>query len=132
MSYKRFDKDLYNQWDDKAKQVVMTYFASNGIRLKVNPNKYGIDLLDRVGVGVEVEVKEVWEDVFPFETIHIPYRKKKWVNGKNLFVILNRRLSKMAIIDSVDMTNIVTKDTIYTDKEKFYEVSIDKITIVNL
>jgi hypothetical protein len=131
---KAFSQELLDQYDSKAKYIVKKFFEEQGgFSLVINPDKYGIDLISPNGIGVEVEVKNNWGDTkFPFPDIHIPERKKPLVNGKNIFIVLNKDCNRMAIISSKDMQTIVNKNTSYTEKEDFYSIPIDKVKFIKI
>lgn len=129
---KKFDQDLYNRNDD-AKHVVIKWLSTQGYDAHVNPDDYGIDLLafnpeTRYECQFEVEVKHNWSGPsFPFDTIHIPARKLKFVSPTAYFVMLNHERTHLLLFRSERLANapIVTKTTTYTAREEFVEIPFD-------
>jgi hypothetical protein len=95
MTNKPFNRSLYNRYDGKARK----WFAKvlpEGYTAEDNPRKTGVDVIVRNEDGdivfyVELEVKCLWKRSFPFRTLHLPERKKKYTSLKypTLFVIFN-------------------------------------------
>ena len=74
----KFNKEAYEDCDNRAKEVWRKYLDSRGIFTKVFED-YGADIQALHPYFHEVEIKSSWEDVWPEEwkTLHIPARKKK-------------------------------------------------------
>ena len=126
---KPFDPELYEA-DDNAKYEVITWLKQLGYPAIVNPDPYGIDLIAELPertVGWEVEIKHGWKSRrFPFPTIHIADRKRKFAQENNYFLMLNDPRSELLAITSQTVINAptVTKSTIYTKSEGFIEVQV--------
>jgi hypothetical protein len=124
---KPFDHKLYEQ-DDSAKHLVVAWLIQIGYQAGVNPDQYGIDILaqkDGRQLGFEVEVKHAWTGYrFPFATIHIADRKRKFAEPGNHFLMLNHERNRLLAIrsETVQQATTVTKKTIYTEQEGFIEV----------
>lgn len=131
---KPFDPALYAK-DDLAKFIVIDWLETFGIKARVNPDDYGIDLVGSRGAElfeIEVEVKHNWLGrTFPFDTIHYSARKLKFLDSPATvkFITLNHEWSHCAVVDGADLdsSQIVEKKTIYTEAEKFIEVPITKV-----
>lgn len=125
---KPFDPELYAK-DDAAKHKVRAWLHRLGYPAKVNPDTYGIDLIAELPertVGWEVEVKHAWTGVgFPFATVHIADRKRKFANDNCYFLMLNDPRTHILSItaEQVRQAPTVYKQTIYTKREGFIEVS---------
>lgn len=134
---KPFDRNLYNA-DDSVKDIFVDWLRSQGFKAKINPDKYGIDVLcDWLGpdTGVEVEVKHNWKGAnFPFKSVHFASRKYKFLEANNhvRFVMFNHDRTHILIVEAKEFNKIVTKDTIYTSGESFFEIPIANCTIVSL
>jgi hypothetical protein len=126
---KPFDQKLYDE-NDLAKHIVIDWLETFGIRAKVNPDDYGIDLLgDKDGklYEIEVEVKHNWKGrEFPFDTLHYPARKLKFLHthAEVKFVTLNHTWRYAAVVDGRDLITCrkIKKKTSLTPEEEFIEV----------
>lgn len=100
---KKFDIELFNNNDPKARKVVKKYFKKYGFSLEDNLEKYGPDLFDASnGFFIEVERREVWKnEEFPFEDVHLPERKAKYFLNSKLdvhYVIISENYKYLGII----------------------------------
>jgi hypothetical protein len=124
---KPFDPELYNR-DDSAKHLITAWLTQLGYQATINPDRYGIDVLadkDDRRLGFEVEVKHAWTGrTFPFATIHIADRKRKFAEPGNHFIMLNHERNRILAIraETVMAAPTVTKKTIYTENEGFIEI----------
>lgn len=107
-----FDQKTYDDKDQLCKQLAIAQLPAileqyepgqyDGLVLSENPDRFGIDLLGMHNHGplhVEVEWKSTtkWNGAFPFNDMHILYRKKKFIGQvPTLFVVINHDLSQMA------------------------------------
>ena len=120
---KPFSQKLYDDNDD-AKMLIIDWLKGRGIEAWVNPDQYGIDVQTE-SMEYEVEVKHNWKGYrFPYETVHIPVRKKKFLKETMSFAMLNHQRSHVMIIPGtiVMKSPEVIKSTIYTSNEKFFEI----------
>jgi hypothetical protein len=141
MSSKEFSSDHYNA-DDNAKNQVGKWLATRwGFKnVRVNPDKYGIDLLaehEGRSFGIEVEVKHNWKGRnFPFSSLHYAARKIKFLEAAEIvyFVTVNDERTHLLVVSSEDLNSLklVKKDTHYTSQEWFIEVPIDKTYVYEL
>jgi hypothetical protein len=132
---KEFSQEHYRA-DDDAKNAVGKWLATKwGFHnVRVNPDRYGIDLLaehEGKTFGIEVEVKHNWQGRrFPFSSIHYAARKVKFLESANIvyFVTVNDERTHLMLTSSEDMEGLklVKKDTSYTSNEWFLEVPIDR------
>lgn len=95
MVSKGFDRDLYNKYDARARSWFRKILP-DGFTTKSNPKKMGIDMLvyeeDEITFYAELETKTGWKSKkFPFESLHLPLRKRKFCSLKypSIFVVFN-------------------------------------------
>ena len=74
---KRFDRDLFQLYDQQARDVTTKYLQAQGYRVAEHPDRYAQDLIaygDVKDFCVECEVKLVWttED-FPYPNVQLTY-----------------------------------------------------------
>jgi hypothetical protein len=143
--YKKFSNSLYNENDSPARAAVIDYISSAGLMVKDNPDKYGPDLIVHKGLGtkshyVEVEVKRVWSsdsDEFPWATVQIPARKKKFLDvGLPIEFFILRSDLRMAIVipDFVLGASplVEVKNKYIPAGEMFYQVDISQCDLVDI
>jgi len=98
MQIKKFDQALHDMYDPPARAAVAAWVKMKwGFDSKDNPDIYGTDLiLGKNGIRVgfaEVEVRQ-WNPVCPFDTIHVPMRKKHMLEvPKTLFFALTQDMT---------------------------------------
>lgn len=129
---KLFDQALYDA-DDNAIHQVIKWLNRYGWTLKQNSDLYGIDLVGTDGLNraaeVEVEVKHHWHgEEFPFDTVHISARKRKFIKPGAFLVMLNHERTHCLALSYLQLSQAktVTKDTIYTTSEQFLEIPTDQ------
>ena len=136
---KVFSEKLYNA-DDNAKHQVIEWLVTRGFMAWVNPDQYGIDVqgvLKGECYEFEVEVKHNWSGaMFPFDTIHFSNRKRKFATADKLtwFVMLNDERTHALLVSGATFLDapVVTKDTIYTQKELFVAIPVSKGRLITL
>ena len=124
MIYKEFSKDSYTVNDKPAKDLVINFLKSMGIDAIENPDKYGIDI---IVPRYEVERREIWIDKFPFKTVHIPARKKKFLKYSIVYAIVNRDFNKIVFCKSgviKQYNSIEVPNKSVPEGEYFYDVPI--------
>lgn len=141
---KPFSLELYQENDEKARNAVMQYLNDEDLYVKPNDDRYGPDLCVYLGYKhkayIEVEVKRVWkadQDTFPWSTVQIPERKRKFTKTtKSVEFWILRSDLKMAVIipdyildssDSVEVPN-----SMVSSGEKFIQVPIEQCIIRSL
>ena len=98
MKIKKFDQQLHDKYDPPARAAVAAWIEMKwGLQALGNPDKYGTDLIvHRNGKPVgfaEVEVRQ-WNPHCPFDTIHVPMRKKHMLEApKTLFFALTQDMT---------------------------------------
>jgi hypothetical protein len=132
---KPFSQELFNA-DDHAKHKVIRWLGTRGVQAQVNPDDYGIDLIEIEGPRAwEVEVKHNWSGhLFPFRTVHLPGRKLKFAQPNSFFAILNHEHSHAIFIkgEVAAASPTITKDTSLTSAETFIEVATEETWIMKL
>lgn len=133
-----FNKQAYLACDNKAKTAVRSYLDSKGILTNIRED-YGPDIQSWISVSHEVEIKSSWEDEWPtnWSTVHIPYRKKKYLeNGRRIaFWVLNKDCSKAWHIDGKHMKEVYVKNipnTRYPEGENFYDIPIKLCNLIEI
>ena len=98
LKIKKFDQQLHDKYDPPARKAVADWIEMKwGLQALDNPDIYGTDLIVyRNGLPVgfaEVEVRQ-WNPYCPFETIHVPARKRKMLETpKTLFFALTQDMT---------------------------------------
>ncbi len=139
---KPFSKRLYDENDKIAKLKMIEVLDRWGYEGKVNPDRYGIDVLASKirscppydfgdNIAIDVEIKHPWKGKdFIFEDLHIPYRKKKYVADNAYFAVFNYDLNCMAFIHSNSLLRCSVEEVsncFVRSGEGFYIVPIDEV-----
>ena len=131
MINKEFNKESHAANDKPAKDLVIRFLQSKGIDATENPDKYGIDI---IAPRYEVERREIWIDNFPFKTVHIPARKKKFLNYSIVYAVVNRDFNKIMFCTSeiIKQSNLIEVPNKSVPKDEyFYDVPIEQWHIYN-
>lgn len=126
MPYKPFDPILHSENDRTTKDVALRVFAHlPGIT--ENPDPYGVDLL-YLGGSIECERKLTWPGGrFPFTTIQVPYRKKKYFDDGALYFLLAANNKDYCIIRPTafrEESKTVVKNKYVEKGEIFYQIPL--------
>ena len=140
MYRKRFSKELHNQHDAVARQIVADLDLFADVHLGSHPNKYEIDLIDRENkVVVEVEQRPAWKSHnFPFNSLNVPERKekmlRKWLaqpDWEGYFAAVNAKGTKVAVVSAKEVLSSPLRQNVNkydTGKvEKFFQVPYSKL-----
>lgn len=134
---KRFDRELFQKYDQLARDVTTAYLESLGYEVDVHPDRYAQDLIATSPAKdfcVECEVKLVWDgEEFPYPNVQLPERKKKFFNVPTQFFIWNKPLQyamsfwshDVATLESVEVPNKYVHSGEY-----FYQIPMDMVTKV--
>lgn len=131
-NHPQFDSHRYTV-HDLAKHVIIHELEKDGwLNVHVNPDTYGADLKltsSKSGTNwtCEVEVKNNWQaGLFPYQTIHISYRKAKYNNPHHMHITCNADWSAYIIIppSALMAARAVRKSTKYSNNELFLEIAI--------
>lgn len=140
MAGKPFSERLYNN-DDNAKDQWIDHLKSKAWSAWVNPDQYGIDVLavdlDGNEHQFEVEVKHNWKGPrFQYATLHYSDRKRKFLKdpSNTSFVTFNHERTHALVVPGLLLSEAPTiiKNTIYTQNEKFIEVTASECALVSL
>lgn len=107
---KKFDRKLYEQYDQLARDATTKVLKSQGYSVTEHPDRYAQDLIAEQGDDhffVECEVKLVWETKeFPYDTVQLPERKKKFFDYPTQFYIWNKPLEHAMTFWSHDVQTL--------------------------
>ena len=131
---KPFSKALHDQNDEPAKNAVWRYLFNNWNVEVEEGDTYGVDLVcfrDRKIVGyVEVERRHNWVGDFPFDSVHVPFRKKKFLDLDRPMTLFSvkRDLSQALWCPGEDIKNspVEVKSNKFMTQEKFFVVPLNK------
>ncbi len=133
-----FNKQAYQACDSRAKNAVRAYLDSKGIITNVRED-YGVDIRSWIPTDHEVEIKSSWVDDWPdsWNTVHIPYRKKKLLSkgSRVMFWVLNKDCTKAWHIDCKYMEDKYVRNipnTRYPDGENFYDIPISCCKLIKI
>jgi len=144
----KFDKNLYNQYDSLAKDVMSNWLLSNGYKDINTEETYGVDIVcknkDNVECYFETEIKIGWHDHWPesWKEIRIPYRKRrlidKWTkegsHGNLTFVIFNKHLDQAWFMDGamVNKCDVKPVDNRRSANELFFHIKVPDAKLVKV
>jgi len=129
---------------EKIEAKYPDYDTLDAIRMYMiddNPDQYGQDLFIRLPkknskIWVEVEMKSRWEGNFNFSSVHIPYRKKKFLNdGECYFFIISGDLMNAMVVDGKTMLEDTVREirnTAIAKGELFFDVRTKTCTKISL
>lgn len=141
---KPFDREMFDATDNPAREAVRDYIGRSGLYVRDNPDTYGPDLIVYKGFKplsyVEVEVKLVWKPEqyeFPWDTIQLPERKKKFLNlGLPIeFFILRADLERAVLIpDYVVLESPVeeVKNKYVSSGELFCKIDVALCQVIDI
>lgn len=136
---KDFSPELYADNDD-AKHLVIELLNRNSWQARVNPDPYGIDLIAVNGteeIVVEVEVKHRWSgSEFPYSTVQIPARKKKFAELANSwFVVINAERTHCLVASGQALLNsklVIVPNKYVAEGEQFFSVPLSDFRLIAL
>jgi len=119
---KRFSQSLHQGNDPKSRTVVKDFLAKNGLVVKDNPDRYGVDLISDDGtLKIEVEHRLPWvEDEFPYSEINVPERKAKFLKDGNVqYIILSRAYTWLGIVMGKEIKPYIVDDNLVVNPNKY-------------
>lgn len=139
MQTKKFSTYHHTKYDKPAKTAITKWLQKQGWECKENPDRLGIDLIATSPNGhtwqIEVEVKNKWQTgTFKYDTLHIAGRKEKFITKNTIHITINELFTHFVLVPTHTLQNStrITKNTIYTQNEKFIEIQIKDCTIHRL
>ena len=137
-----FNKDCFDAVDAESRRASKRYIASKGYKVEDHLDQFAVDLVvttpDGGTIYVECERRNIWSNgKFPYDTIHIPYRKKKfleldfpcvyhaWDSNYEYAVSIHSDVIKQSPIVEVPNRAIAAG-------EYFYDVPINKTKIIKI
>jgi len=131
---KRFDRELYQKYDQQARDVTTKFLENIGYEVKEHPDRYAQDLIaygKETEFCVECEVKLVWDtEDFPYPNVQLPERKKKFFNVPTQFFIWNKPMEHAMTFWAHDVATLepveVPNKYVYSG-EFFYQVPMDMV-----
>lgn len=143
---KPYSKELDDENNSLSIVVAFNYLMSTGhYKYDVNPldqpqafKDHDFIILkskDSKPVKIEVERKKSWKKSGMwqgFKTLDVPARKRE--SKSDIFVMTNYNSDTIAVMKMKDVLNspIYEKDTIYTKKEQFFAVPLDRVKFVSM
>ncbi len=136
---KRFDRSLFLECDQKARKATIAHLENSGHVVEHNPDKYAQDLIAKKNeftFYAECEMKLIWQGkTFPYPTVHLPERKKKFFDSPTKFYIWNADTSYGVSFWSHDIQTIepveVPNKYVYKG-EMFFPVPLSCVEEVEL
>ena len=130
---KPFNKEAWAANDAVGKKAVLQVLKSMDIQAKENPNPYGIDLLVKGSKDTyEVERRTIWEVEWPFDTVHIPERKNKFMQPGMTYAVVNKDCNKVMMCPSetiIQYPQREIRNTAVASGEYFYDVPLGEWTM---
>lgn len=134
---KRFDRSLYNQYDQLAKNAGTRFLLETVGAVEVRPHqdRYGPDLCYTMPDGsegtLECEVKLTWKGgEFPYPEINVLGRKTKFfINNTHFFMLSGNGIDYLHVdAHSIMQCPLVEVPNKYVYQgESFYKVPTDKV-----
>lgn len=139
-SSKKFDQSLHDENDGPAKDAVMAYIKR---AWQLDPREGGkydvdIDVYERGALiaHVEVEKRSHWVKDFPFHTVNIPIRKRKFflLDLPTLLFSVKADLTQALYTkgDIILDSQVINNPNKYLRDEQFFSVPIRYWKLVNL
>ena len=131
---KAFDVRLFEENDPAARLAVKKYYRKLGLLIEDNEDIYGQDLV--VKYHVEIERRPGWTGPqFPFQTVHIPFRKVKFMHSFCIYMVTNRECSHALQTDIRDVPKFPLREVgnkYVRMGERFYDVPLSVFSLVCL
>jgi len=135
---KSFNRGLYAQYDALAREATTDFLTVKGFVVEPHPDDYAQDLMVSRGNHhwlAECEVKAMWKtDNFPFDSVQLPARKKKFFDSLTAFFIWNMSLTKAAMFWSKDIKSlepVEVPNKYIAGGEYFYQIPLEMVRFVS-
>ena len=137
---KKFDQSLHDENDGPAKDAVMAYIKRAWQLDAKEGGKYDVDIdvYERGALiaHVEVEKRSHWVKDFPFSTVNIPIRKRKFflLDLPTLLFSVKADLTQALYTkgDIILDSQVINNPNKYLRDEQFFSVPIRYWKLVNL
>jgi len=130
---KAFNPKAHARSDAPGKKTVIKYLKSIGIEAIENPDKFGIDVIvPGSDVTYEVEQRSIWAENWFYSSVHVPERKKKFMQDKMVYAVVNRDCTKILFCPSEvirEYKPIEVPNKAVSNGEEFYDVPLNKWTL---
>lgn len=131
---KDFDQNLFDWHDEPARKATKRWLRGQGWETADHPDPYAHDLIaiknDSL-ILVECEVKTVWEGMeFPFDTVQLPERKRKFLHPRAVFFIWNKSLDNAVYFwarDIEHLTPVHVPNKYIKEGEYFYQIPLNLV-----
>jgi hypothetical protein len=133
---KKFNEEAFKACDAASRKAVIDYLTKKNFYVENRFDKYGIDLEFTYGQicgYIEIEVRQPWKEYYwpdPFNSIHIPFRKKKFLEIYNSFYFILPSTMDRAYITKakriLESEIIIVSTTRCPEGEPFYNVPLNK------
>lgn len=130
---KGFDRALFLKYDQAAKDATIKFLGGDAREYTENRYAQDITYTDSQGeqLFAECEVKRVWKGWdFPYDSVQLPERKKKFFDKPTLFFIWNEDQTRAATFWShmIEKLEPVEVPNRYIRKgEYFFQVPLDMV-----
>jgi len=137
---KAFEPEQHGLYDHAAKTLGIKFWNKLGYSCTENPDEFGIDLIVE-GHGrkffSEVEVRLSWHgQEFPYKTLELPLRKKKFAKGNCMFMVINNAQSHALLVHAkhVRSSPIIEKPNVKVPSgtEQFFSIPLEVTQYWNL
>lgn len=135
---KEFSQNLFNQYDMDARRATKAFISKQGWDVNDHPDIYSHDLLatkDGITLFVECEVKAVWKSgEFPFDTVQLPERKKKFFHPNAVFFLWRKDLGDAIYVWARDIEHLDTIEVpnkYVHSKERFFQIPVSLTKFVS-
>lgn len=130
---KGFDRELFLKYDGLAKEATIKFLGETA--REYTENRYAQDIIYKDADGqdlfAECEVKRVWKGwQFPYDSVQLPERKKKFFDKPTLFFIWNEDCTRAATFWShmiEDLEPVEVSNRYIRKGEYFFQVPLDLV-----
>ena len=139
MLLKEYEPEQHALYDDAAKRLGIQFWEKIGYSCHENPDPYGIDLIvegkDR-SFYCEVEIRLAWKGPsFPFPTLMLPLRKKKFARDRCMFMVINRGQTHAMMVHAKDVLASPTVENAnerVSEGERFFDIPLEATQLIPL
>ena len=127
---KPFDQETHGANDAIGKKAVLQFLKQMNVNAEENPDQYGVDIIvkDRERT-YEVERRPMWRLAWPFDTVHIPERKTKFLKPDMVYAVVNVDCDKIMLCPSetiLKYPQVEVPNKSIVAEEYFYDVPLNE------